>query len=215
MIVLIGSDKGGSGKTTIATNLAAMRASAEKEVLLLDSDKLNSATNWADLRQGQSELAPFTCLAKMGKSAGLEIVKLRDKFDDIIVDAGGRDSLELRMIMMIADQMVVPVRPSQFDVWSLSTIEDLVNDARALGNENLMPLICLNLADPNPLVRESEEVLEFVREFDVFQVNETPIHDRIAFRHAAREGRAVFELNRGDTNKAVTELTYLYERIFP
>jgi len=214
MIVLIGSEKGGSGKTTVATNLAAQRAADGKEVLLVDSDPQHSATDWAAVRQDSERGFPqITCISKMGKATGLDIVKMRDKFDDIIVDAGGRDSVELRTVMIIADKMIVPLKPGQFDVWGLTTIETLVYDAKARGNETLRPLICLNLVNPNPVMREAEDVIDYAKEFDVFEVAESRIHDRIAFRNAAREGCGVFELARGD-NKAITELNYLYERIF-
>ena len=54
MIILVGGEKGGTGKTTLATNLAQMRASAGKDVLLIDSDKQESASSWAGQRHSDS-----------------------------------------------------------------------------------------------------------------------------------------------------------------
>lgn len=213
MILLVGSEKGGTGKTTIATNLAALRA-AECDVLLVDSDKQGTASVWSATRSEYGLEPSITCVSKLGPSTGFDIVKLKDKFSTIIVDAGGRDSVEMRSAMVIADRMVLPIRPSQFDVWTLTTMDQLVQDARARGNESLSPLLCINLASPHPSVKEALEVIDLVREFETFSVASTIIHERTAFRRAAREGCSVSELVEGDNRKAIHEITTLYNEIF-
>lgn len=213
MILLIGSEKGGTGKTTIATNLVAMRA-LEGDVLLVDSDKQGTASIWSATRSEYSLEPSVTCVSKLGPSTGFDIVKMKDKFETIVIDAGGRDSVEMRSAMVIADKMVIPTRPSQFDVWTLTTMDQLVQDARARGNTNLSPIICINLASSNPSVREHAEVMELVREFETFTVSQSIIRERISFRRAAREGCSVSELVEGDNRKAIYEITTLYNEIF-
>lgn len=213
MILLVGSEKGGTGKTTIASNLAAMRA-AECDVLLVDADNQGSATIWSTTRD-EYRLEPIiVCTSKTGSSTGFDIVKLKSKFDTIIVDAGGRDSVELRSAMVIADKMIMPVKPSQFDVWTLTPMDQLVQDARARGNHSLCPIVCINLASPNPALHESEEVINLVKDFETLRTARTVIHDRVAFRRAAREGCSVVELVEGDNRKAIHEITSLYNEIF-
>lgn len=95
MLVLVANEKGGVGKTTIAVNLAAMCVLAGKETLLVDTDKQESASAWAGVRH-ENEVEPtVTCVAKTGK-VGYDLAKLKEKFDVVIVDAGGRDSIEMR-----------------------------------------------------------------------------------------------------------------------
>ena len=214
MILLVGSEKGGTGKTTLATNLAVMRAIAGRDVLLVDADRQGSASAWSATRNEYALEPIITCTVIVGRSTGHEIVKLRDKFDDIIVDAGGRDSVELRSCMVIADVMLTPVRPGQFDVWTFNTTDQLIHDARARGNESLTPIAVINAANPNPILKETANALELISEYDTFKAADTVIHERIAFRHAAREGCGVIELVEGESRKAIQELNNLYSEIF-
>ena len=63
MILVCGGIKGGSGKTTMATNLAAMRAGAGKDVLLVDADEQESATIFTAIRKrDQSERPQYTSI---------------------------------------------------------------------------------------------------------------------------------------------------------
>jgi len=97
MIILIGGEKGGTGKTTIATNLAAMRALAGRDVLLIDTDPQGSANYWAQSRD-ELEITPrVSCVQKFGKGLPAEVKDLAKRYQDIIIDAGGRDSVELQI----------------------------------------------------------------------------------------------------------------------
>ncbi len=75
MIILIGGEKGGTGKTTLATSLAANRALAGRDVLLIDTDTQGSASYWAQSR-GESEARPrrVACVQKFGKGLQAEVL---------------------------------------------------------------------------------------------------------------------------------------------
>jgi chromosome partitioning protein len=215
MIVLVGIEKGGTGKTTIASSLAAMRAMAGKDVLLVDADHQGSAAEWARVRADEAEkrpLAGLTCVSKHGTKAGHDIVQMKSRFDDVIVDAGGRDSVELRSAMVIAERMVMPVRPSQFDTWTLGPMIRLVNEARALGNE-LTPILVINASSPNPQVKEAEELAKGLAEYEEFYISPAVLCDRIAYRRAVIDGMCVLEMPSPD-QKAVAELKALYKVVF-
>ena len=68
MIILIGGEKGGTGKTTIATNLAQLRSQNGHDVLLVDTDKQESASSWAGLREEEAIQPAITTVQKVGKS---------------------------------------------------------------------------------------------------------------------------------------------------
>ena len=68
-IVLIGCEKGGTGKTTIAVNLAVMRALAGRDVLLLDTDQQGNASFWAQIRDENQVLPRIACVSKFGHRA--------------------------------------------------------------------------------------------------------------------------------------------------
>lgn len=212
MIVLIGGEKGGTGKTTIAVNLAAMRAVNGHDVLLLDADKQGTASLWAAIRAEDEARPRVTCLAKFGQTLHHEVKALAGKFQDIIIDAGGRDSVELRAAMLVADRFFAPVKPSQFDAWTLTTVERLANDARVV-NPDLEVFALVNQASANPNVAEAEEAREFIAEFENIKLARSILRERIAFRKAAREGLAVVE-HRPQDEKAVKEMTDLYGEVF-
>ena len=130
----------------------------------------------------------------------------------MIIDAGGRDSVELRGALVVAEQVFVPLQASQFDVWTLDRMDELVAQAQGI-NEGLRAFVVINRASPNPVVSEAQEAREFLTEFAHLGLVETLIRDRIAYRKAAREGLTVIELPQHDP-KAAVEIQQLYTEVF-
>ena len=126
MIVLVGGEKGGVGKTTLAVNLAAMRARAGHDVLLVDADKQASANLWASIRDQEKVAPPVRCVQKRGKGLAADVRDLATRYEDIVIDAGGQDSVELRAAMTIAALAIFPIQPSLFDAATLETLAELV-----------------------------------------------------------------------------------------
>jgi chromosome partitioning protein len=131
MIVLIGGEKGGTGKTTLATNLAAQRSAAGCKVLLVDADPQGSASNWAQLREEAGIMPEVSWVHKFGQALEAEIASLVQRYDDILIDVGGRgDSLELSTGLAVAHKAVIPLQASQFDLWTLARMDKLVSTAK-------------------------------------------------------------------------------------
>jgi chromosome partitioning protein len=94
MIIVTGGIKGGSGKTTIATHLAVMRAQSGADVLLIDADDQETSFDFSTLRSSLDNKFPeYTYIKLSGKALRSEILKMKAKYDDIILDAGGRDTI--------------------------------------------------------------------------------------------------------------------------
>ena len=212
MIILVGGEKGGPGKTTIATNLAAMRTKDTKDVLLIDTDEQATATYWCSLREETQTFPRVASIQKRGKSVRTEVLALKEKYTDIIIDAGGRDSPELRGSLLVADKAIFPLRPSQFDLWTLGRLDTLVEHARSI-NERLQAYILINQASPNPGVRELEEAKEYVSDIDNLSLMKASACERIAFRRAAIKGKSVIEYKPID-QKATDEIKSIYQEIF-
>ena len=212
MIILIGAEKGGTGKTTLATNLAAQRARAGRDVLLVDADPQGSASYWAQVREETKVLPPVPCVQKFGKGLQATLQDLTRRYQDLVVDAGGRDSVELRVGLVVAQKAYIPMQPSQFDIWSLDHMDELVATAQGF-NPALHAFVLLARASPHPLVSEVAEARAFLSDYPHLSAARTVIYDRIAYRRSGREGRAVSELSPPD-GKAVAELASLYKEIF-
>lgn len=212
MVVLIGGEKGGTGKTTLATNLAALRSGEGRDVLVVDTDKQGSAGDWATVREEIEGVSRISCVQVFGKQVTSQVQDLDERYDDLIVDAGGRDSVELRSAMVVTDRFYVPLQASQFDVWTIERMEELVKQAQAI-NPSLQASVFINRASPHPQVREAEEAQGILEDFEHLVFSGVVIHDRIAFRRAARDGIAVTEAESPDP-KACQEVQTLYEAIF-
>lgn len=187
-VTVIGGQKGGTGKSTIATNLAVAFVKQGRSVVLLDADKQATSANWFDVR-GVSDLA---CIQKQGKLFAL-LQDIEQRYDEVIVDAGGYDSVELRTALPAADALYSPVRASQSDLWTLDAMQDLMSEAREM-NPALRPYLLLSMVPTNPRVSEKAEARALLDKFSEWTVCESMLSERKAFRDAMFEGRGVLEL---------------------
>jgi chromosome partitioning protein len=212
-IVLVGGEKGGTGKTTLATNMAAMLAMQGKDVLLLDTDRQGTASFWATVRV-ETEIQPgVACVQKFGKGLASQVRDLADRYDEIVIDAGGRDSMELRYSLGVCDRAYIPVQPFQFDIWTLRQMDELVEIAQGL-NDKLQAFIVLNRVSTNPVVREDKETQAFLQEegFQHLGLISPVLRDRIAFRKSARDGLSVVEWKQD--KKAAEEMNQFFREVY-
>jgi chromosome partitioning protein len=213
MIVLIGGEKGGTGKTTLAINLAVQRSAAGCKVLLVDADPQGSASTWAQLREEAGILPEVSWVHKFGQALEAEITSLVQRYDDVLIDVGGRgDSLELSTGLAVAHKAVIPLQASQFDLWTLARMDKLVSIAKKI-NPSLRALVVIGRASPNPLVAETVEALSILGDYPSLEGATAVIRDRIAYRRSSHEGKSVSEFSPAD-KKAIRELRDLYEEIF-
>lgn len=212
MIIVVGSEKGGTGKTTIATNLAIVRAQKGCDILLLDSDPQGSSIDFARVRDAEGHQPEISCASITGRILSNELRKLRDKYDDIVVDVGGRDSISLRSALLEADIAVIPFLPSQFDVWSMERLDLVIGEARAL-NEKLRTIAFLNKVDSNPKISLVEEAASLSTELENIMLSSIRVGYRVSFRRSVAEGQAVTELNKKD-DKSIAEIMKLYNEVF-
>jgi chromosome partitioning protein len=210
MIIVIGGIKGGSGKTTIATNLAVMR-SIGKKVLLVDADEQKSAWDWSQQRDTCEQdilKGTFSTVCMSGKAIYSNLERLKKDFDDIIVDTGGRDTTSQRSALCVADKFILPFKPSSIDIWTLGPIKQILNEC---VNPKLISYGFISQADA--VGKDNKEALEILKEFKVIKSFECTVGNRKSFRNAAAEGLGVCELFPED-KKASQEMQTLYEIIY-
>jgi chromosome partitioning protein len=211
MIIIAGGIKGGSGKTTAATNLAVIRASEGRDVLLVDADDQETATDFTNLRNEKAgQAAKYTSIKLTGAAVRTEVQRLASKYQDIIIDTGGRDTTSQRAALTVADVLIVPFVPRSFDVWTLEKVGALVTEMKA-ANPKLKAYTFLNRADPRGT--DNDEAGEALRDTDALQFLDIPLGARKAFGNAAAQGMAVTELRPPDP-KATEEMMALYRYVF-
>ena len=143
-----------------------------------------------------------------------ELEQLATKYDNIMVDAGGYDSEELRASTLAADRLYIPIKPGQFDLWALPRIIQIVNEA-GLYNQKLRTFFIINGANPNPKVKEVDEIKEATEEIEEIPYCTTIIRYRRAFQKAPITGLAVIDLKSTNRDeKAIAEIMQFYQEVF-
>jgi chromosome partitioning protein len=211
MIIVVGGIKGGSGKTTVATNLAVIRSGEGKDVLLVDADDQETSTDFTILRNEVLEAgAGYTNIKLTGAAVRTEVLRLKNKYQDIIIDTGGRDTTSQRAALTVADVLLVPFVPRSFDVWTIEKVSKLVSEMKTVNSE-LQAFMFLNRADPRG--QDNYDTAEVLKETDALTYLDTPLGARKAFSNAAAEGLGVSELKPQDP-KAMNEMLKLHRYIF-
>jgi chromosome partitioning protein len=210
MIVLIGSQKGGCGKSTTAVNICAKLAKNGHDVVLVDADRQCTAANWAMDRSTNNTLAVVHCVQKY-ENIRDTLIDLDKRYEYVIVDAAGRDSRELRTGMTAAHVLVVPFRPSQPDLDTLPKMQEVIIQAKDL-NPNLIVHGLLTMAPTNPVIHEVAEACEYLQDYpEIKLLKEAIIRDRKIYRDAMSEGMGVVEMN---NPKATDEIESLVREVF-
>ena len=210
MIVSVGNIKGGVGKTTLAINLAILRANAGKDVLLVDGDEQRTALAFTDLRTDLLGQPGYTAVSLQGAALRTQIRQLANKYDDIVIDVGGRDTGSLRAALVVTETLLIPVQPRSFDIWAIDQMAELIKEAREL-NDQLRTLIVLNAADAQG--RDNEDSAEALKEMPGMEILKVYVGRRKAFPNAAANGRAVSEYTPKDA-KAIQEMQALTKAIY-
>src|SRR6185369_5223437 len=114
MIFVSGGIKGGVGKTTLATNMAILLAARGRDVLLVDADDQETASDFTMVRNQTRAAdggAGYTAVKLHGVAVRTDTLRLAEKYDDVVIDVGGRDSAGQRAALSIADVYAIPFLP--------------------------------------------------------------------------------------------------------
>ena len=193
MIVTVGNTKGGVGKTTLAVNIAIARALAGRDVWLIDGDRQGTAQTAIAIRAEAGHQPGIACATYPdGPTLRSQVQQQRAKFDDIVIDAGGRDSTALRAALILSDVLLVPFQPRSYDVWALEDIAALIEEARSV-RDGLRAYAVLNCADPGEASADNLGAEEAVAQVPQFELLNAPIRRRKSFSNAAGQGLSVLE----------------------
>lgn len=212
MILLVGGEKGGVGKSLIAVSLATVRALKGYDVLLIDADRQASATLWSNIRVADQTVPAVACIEKTGEALGTAVKDLASRYDDIVIDAGGRDSVELRAALTVADVALFPLGYGLFDLGTLDKLAELIDLVKPI-NPTLSAKVLVNRAETHPNMKEAQTAQEVIGEYHNLALLPGVMRNRIAFSRALEQGRCALELKPQD-EAANAELTLVYEGVF-
>ncbi|MGN6825558.1 ParA family partition ATPase [Neisseria sp. HMSC075C12] len=204
MIISFLNQKGGVGKTTLSTNVAYALSQRGYKVLLADADPQGSAISWAAVR-GNKEL-PFTVVGMANASLRQQLPRMQeqDGYEFVIIDGAPRMTELSRAAIIVSDLIVMPMRPSGFDIWATEELKSMVDEARIYKPE-IITAVCLNAVINN--TKLAKEVIADMEE-NHWSFFETTITQRVAFGNAGTQGLSVIELDPySEAAKEIEQLT--------
>lgn len=215
-VILNGNTKGGIGKSTISVQMAVGRALQGKDVLLVNADRQSSSSKAIDRRDAAGMTPSVTLVAyPEGDQLRTQVLRQAGKYDDIIIDAGGRDSTALRHAMMIADVMLVPIAPGDFE---LDALEDelipLIREIQASRGDNPLPIYAyLNMAEAKKFSSDNIVTRKSIESFPELELLDINIVKRKAIATASTRGLSIRELKTKDV-LAIKEIDSLLSALF-
>jgi chromosome partitioning protein len=201
--ITVAQQKGGSGKTTVALNLAVHFLLQGRRVAVLDTDPQGSLGRWFMTRAEATGGAPGLDLATASAwGVGYETEKLKRTHDIVIVDTPPKADSDLRPALREADLVIVPVTAGQLDLWATESVLDLVDRTRRRA------LMVLNRARPG--TRLMTDVTAQMAALPA-PVAATVLGNRVVYAESPGRGLGVAEADRG--GPAAAEIGALADEI--
>lgn len=203
MLLLVGGEKGGSGKSTVAQNLSVFLARVGHDVLLIDADPQAISRDWAAERQVNEDLAVVHFEHATGDLRKI-LADRAKRYQMIIVDAGGADSLALRSGMTVATHLLLPLRPKRRDLKTLPNLEQMISQAKTVNPGLLVRAI---ISQCPPLPSQINRILEAKTTCRTYGIEplDAITMQRNSYDDADENGESVFEIKLADP-KAVEEI---------
>ena len=207
MITVIGNLKGGTGKSTVTFNIAVWLATAGRDVRLFDLDPQKTLSDVVEVR---TEEGVATALSVAHDAEELPALRKKRAGPEVLVDVGVSDMNAVRAALALADRVLIPVQPSQADIWSTQRFQKLVSEA--VGRRKPAMLGFINRADTHHQVRETEEAEEALQALPGIDWLGVRLYQRTAYRRSFSEGLAVFEM--GPSSKSAREVMKLARKLY-
>jgi chromosome partitioning protein len=208
MLTVVGNLKGGTGKSTVAFNLAVWLAHDKTGVKAFDLDPQCTLVDVNEVRiedgyepsfEVSTDLAELETMAKDKKSK-----------TPIIVDMSATNMFAMEKAISLADRVLIPIQPSQADIWSTQRFLKIVNNN--INKKKTEVLGFLNRADTHIGVRETDEAEQALQMMQGIKPLGIRLHQRTAYRRSFSEGLAVFELDpMGKASKEMKKLAVMLD----
>jgi chromosome partitioning protein len=210
MMILVGGEKGGSGKSCLAQNLAVYFARDKKAiVLMVDCDPQRTTSDWIQARNSDPSLPAINCIQLYGKIRN-DLLSLNQHYDYVVVDCGGQDNLALRAAMSVADHVVIPLRPKRRDLKTVPHMEDMLSTCKMVNPKMLASFVitqCPSLPNQAGRILEAKEVCS---SFGINVLNAVTFNRNI-YDDSEELGSSVLEIE--PDSKAAIEMIAIAEEL--
>jgi chromosome partitioning protein len=210
MITVIGSLKGGSGKSTTSFNLAVWLLTQDFTTAIFDLDPQQTLADTAECRAEDKQQPVLEVLSPRTRIKD-KLLEADRTHTEVLVDIGNSNMSAAKIAYTVADRIIIPVLPSQSDVWSLQRflkILDLLDT-----KPNLEILVFVNRGDTHHAVMETRETLAVLKRLPNVTVVTKLLSQRLGFRRSFSEGMGIFELE--PRSKAAAEFLLFARSLYP
>lgn len=183
-IISILNQKGGSGKTTLTTNLAYAILKDNHKVLIIDSDPQGSARDWNNETDGS--IVPVVGLDR--PSLANDIKAVINGYDFVLIDGAPQLSKHMAAAIRVSDKILIPVQPSPYDIWATADLVGMIKQAQELGSKVSANFIITRAIANTKLAKEAVEALSGYE----INVLDGSTNQRIAYPDSAASGKTVF-----------------------
>lgn len=206
MITVIGNLKGGAGKSTVSFNLGVWLAMTGRSVVAYDLDPQMTLHDVMSIREeeGFEPLFPVYLPDRQLQQ------RLPSHSGEVLVDVGSANIDGMKIALSLADRVLIPVPPSQADIWSTQRFLRVVQGVRPKGMPEMV--VFINRADTHHAVRESDEAADALLTIPEVRVLDCRLGQRTGFRRSFSEGLAVYELE--PRGKAALEMLALVNVLY-
>jgi len=208
LVTVIANLKGGSGKSTVAFNLGLWLQMKGQPVVAYDLDPQCTLGDVAEVRREEGHAPPLVVYQNRDN---LKATLLMHP-GQVLVDVGASNMQAMQEAIAVADRVLIPVPPSQPDVWATQRFLQIVKEAVTDGKGPALYAF-VNRADTHCAVRESDETEEVLAQLPGITLIPHRLYQRTIYRRSLSEGLGIFELSR--RSKAVDEFSIFAHSLFP
>ncbi|WP_176042867.1 ParA family partition ATPase [Burkholderia stabilis] len=207
MIVALLNQKGGVGKTTLATHIAGELAMRSQSVILLDADPQGSALDWTQRRSQQGLPRLFSAVGLARETLHQEAPELARRADHVVIDGPPRIAALARSALLAAERVLIPVQPSPYDLWASAEMVALIREAQVFRPALRAAFVINRRVSTTVIGREARGVLAE----QPMPALRAEVHQRIVFADSVAAGRLARETAPGSA--AAREITALVDEL--
>jgi chromosome partitioning protein len=208
VITVIANLKGGSGKSTVTFNLGLWLQMKGQPVVAYDLDPQQTLSDVAEVRREEGYAPPLQ--VNQPRESLMDDMQYHPQQTQVLVDVGASNMDAMKQALSIANRIIIPVPPSQPDVWATQRFLNIVNE---LDSNKPEMRVFVNRADTHRAIKESDETEEVLEQLPGVELIPQRLYQRTVYRRSLSEGMSIFEISK--RSKAVDEFNRLAGILYP